>query len=65
MKLELELELDFDSSETVEEVVFIAMLKKELRESKEALTNAWHIDDIKQHKKLIKACKVLLEYYGQ
>jgi hypothetical protein len=45
--------------------VFVTLLRKELKNSEEYLQSVQqHPDDVKQYKKNIKACKVLLDYYG-
>jgi len=44
--------------------LFVALLKMELKDSKEALPEFKHPDDIKMYKANIKACKQLLDYYG-
>jgi hypothetical protein len=44
--------------------VFIALLQTEIKDSLDNIKGAYHPDDVKQSKKVIKACKVLLDYYG-
>jgi hypothetical protein len=45
--------------------VFVTLLRNELKNSVEFLQSVQqHPDDVKQYKKNIKACKVLLDYYG-
>jgi hypothetical protein len=61
----MKLEFNFENSETLEGAVFVALLTKELKEAKEALPLAWNIDDIKQKGRIIKACRILLNYYGK
>ena len=64
----MKIEFSIDANELMYDVldgVFITLLKKELKSSKEFLgSGQQHPDDVKQYKKNIKACKVLLEYYG-
>ena len=43
--------------------LFIQLLKKQLEDSQGYIYTFIHPDDIKYNKKIVKACKVLLEYY--
>ena len=67
----MNVQFNFDDESAVFEVLddfFIAMLKRELSNSKEYLESAkagsWlHEGDEKMYKRNIKACKALLDYY--
>jgi hypothetical protein len=64
MKFNIELD-DNELMYNVLDGVFVALLRNELKNSEEFLQSVQqHPDDVKQYKKNIKACKVLLEYYG-
>jgi hypothetical protein len=64
----MKFEFSIDDNELMYNVldgVFVALLRNELKNSEEFLQSVQqHPDDVKQYKKNIKACKVLLEYYG-
>ena len=63
----MRLEFDVDDNNMLLDImggVFIALLQKELTDSKEALPKFKHPEDIKMYKANIKACKQLLNYYG-
>lgn len=64
MKIDFTID-DHDFLYDVLDGFFVSLLRKELKNSEEFIRdNPWHPDDVKQYKKNIKACKVLLEYYG-
>ena len=64
MKFNIELD-DNELMYNVLDGVFVALLRNELKNSEEFLQSVQqHPDDVKQYKKNIKACKVLVEYYG-
>jgi hypothetical protein len=64
MKFNIELD-DNELMYNVLDGVFVALLRNELKNSEEFLQSVQqHPDDVKQYKKNIKACKLLLEYYG-
>ena len=48
----------------IKEAVLVAFLKDDLANIKDSMDTAWHEDDIKYNKKLIKAYKTVLKYYG-
>ena len=64
----MKFEFSIDDNELMYNVldgVFVTLLRKELKNSEEYLQSVQqHPDDVKQYKKNIKACKVLLDYYG-
>lgn len=64
----MKIEFSFEDNQMLYDVLdgmFVSLLKHELKSSEEFIRdNPWHPDDVKQYKKNIKACKVLLEYYG-
>jgi len=64
----MKFEFSIDDNELMYNVldgVFVTLLRNELKNSEEFLQSVQqHPDDMKQYKKNIKACKVLLEYYG-
>jgi hypothetical protein len=64
MKFNIELD-DNELMYNVLDGVFVALLRNELKNSEEFLQSVQqHPDDVKQYKKNIKACKVLVDYYG-
>jgi hypothetical protein len=64
MKIEFSVE-DNQMLYDVLDGMFVSLLRHELKNSTEFLESVrQHPDDVKQYKKNIKACKVLLEYYG-
>ena len=64
----MKFQIDLDDNELMYNVldgVFVTLLRNELKSSEKYLkTVQQHPDDVKQYKKNIKACKVLLDYYG-
>ena len=62
MKIEFDME-DNNVLLDVMDGIFIAMLKRQLKESKEFLATAYNEEDIKNNQANIDACRVLLEYY--
>ena len=62
MKIEFDME-DNNVLYDVMDGIFVAMLKRQLKESKEFLATAYHEEDIKTNQANIDACRVLLEYY--
>ena len=64
MKIEFSIE-DNQMLYDVLDGMFVSLLRNELKNSEEFLqTVQQHPDDVKQYKKNIKACKILLKYYG-
>ena len=61
MKIEFDISQDFYD---IRDAVFVALLKSELSRVKESKDSAWHEDDKKLNKKVIKAIKVMLDYYA-
>lgn len=62
MKLELELGTNELGHDLVEQF-FIWKLKDTINDMKHVTVNI-HPDDKKQNKKITKACRTILEYYG-
>lgn len=60
MKIEIEDELLYQ----IKDAVMVEFLKEDLEVVKDSLYRAGHEDDIKYDKKLIKAYKTILKYYG-
>lgn len=60
MKIEFDNELLFD----IKDAVFIEFLKDDLDSIKQNILYHTHPDDIKYDKKLIKAYRRILDYYG-
>lgn len=65
------MKIEFDINDTnilydVMDGIFVALLQRELRESKEYLMqfSEKYPDDCKMYKDNIKACKALLKFYG-
>jgi len=67
----MNIQFNFDDESAVFEVLddfFIAMLKRELKNSKDYLelakSGSWlHESDEKMYKRNVKACQILLDYY--
>jgi hypothetical protein len=66
MKIEFDLD-DHNLLYDIADGIFVAMLKRQLKDSKEFLISEHyrHPTDIEVAKDNIKACKVLLDYYGK
>ena len=62
MKIEFNME-DNNVLLDVMDGIFVAMLKRQLKESKEFLVIAYNEEDIKNTQANIDACRVLLESY--
>ena len=62
MKIEFNME-DNNVLLDVMDGIFVAMLKRQLKESKEFLVTAYHEEDIKNNQANIDACRVLLNHY--
>jgi hypothetical protein len=63
----MKIEFDVDDNSIMLDImggVFIALLRQELKSSKEALPQFKHPEDVKMYKANIKACKQLLDNYG-
>jgi hypothetical protein len=62
----MKIEFDMNDNSVLYDVmdgIFIALLKRQLRDSKNYLETAYHEVDIKANQANIDACRVLLEYY--
>jgi hypothetical protein len=62
----MKIEFDMEDNSIVYDVmdgIFVALLKRQLRDSKNYLETAYHEEDIKNNKDNIEACKVLLAHY--
>ena len=62
----MEIKFDMEDNSVLYDVmdgIFVAMLKRQLKDSKNYLETAYHEDDIKANQANIDACRVLLEYY--
>ena len=60
----MKVELDDEILYQIKDAVMVEFLKDDLDTIKKSLNTDWHEDDIKFHKKLIKAYKLILKYYG-
>jgi hypothetical protein len=62
MKIEFDME-DNTILYDVMDGVFVSLLKRQLRDSKEYLVAAYNEDDKRMNEANINACRVLLDYY--
>jgi cyclopropane fatty-acyl-phospholipid synthase-like methyltransferase len=62
MKIEFDME-DNNVLYDVMDGIFVALLKRQLRDSKEYLVAAYNEDDKRMNQANIDACRVLLDYY--
>jgi hypothetical protein len=62
MKIEFDME-DNNVLIDVMDGIFVAMLKRQLKDSKNYLETAYHKEDIKANQDNIDACRVLLNHY--
>jgi hypothetical protein len=62
----MKIEFDMEDNSIIYDVfdgIFVALLKRQLKDSKNYLETAYHEEDIKNNKANIEACKVLLAHY--
>lgn len=62
----MEIKFDMEDNNVLYDVmdgIFVALLKRQLKDSKEFLKTAYNDEDKRMNKANIKACKVLLEHY--
>jgi len=62
----MKIEFDMDDNSIIHDVfdgIFVALLKRQLRNSKEFLVAAYNEDDKRMNEANIEACRVLLDYY--
>jgi hypothetical protein len=62
----MEIKFDMEDNSIVYDVfdgIFVALLKRQLKDSKNYLETAYHEEDIKNNQANIEACKVLLAHY--
>jgi len=62
MKIEFDME-DNTMLYDLMDGVFVSLLKRQLRDSKEYLVAAYNEDDKRMNEANIEACRVLLDYY--
>ena len=62
MKIEFDME-DNTMLYDLMDGVFVSLLKRQLRDSKEYLVAAYNEDDKRMNQANIEACRVLLDYY--
>jgi len=62
--IKMKIELDNNIMYDIKDAVMVQFLKDDLDSVKENLARGFHPDDIKYDKKLIKAYKTILKYYG-
>ena len=60
----MKIELDDETLYQIKDAVMVEFLKDDLETVKLNLKNPIHIDDERMDKKLIKAYKLILKYYG-
>jgi hypothetical protein len=61
MKIEFDNELIFQ----IKDAIMVQLLKDDVDSVKQNLKEAQHPDDIKYDKKLLKAYRTILKYYGE
>ena len=61
MKIEFDNNIMYD----IKDAVMVQFLKADLDNAKQNLAGDCHPDDVKYNKKLIKAYKRILDYYGE
>jgi hypothetical protein len=62
----MKIKFDMEDNSIVYDVfdgIFVALLKRQLRDSKEYLVAAYNEDDKRMNEANIEACRVLLDYY--
>ena len=62
----MKIEFDMEDNSIIYDVfdgMFVALLKRQLRDSKEFLVAAFNEDDKRMNQANIDACRVLLDYY--
>jgi hypothetical protein len=62
----MKIEFDMEDSSIIYDVfdgIFVALLKRQLRDSKEYLVAAYNENDKRMNQANIDACRVLLDYY--
>lgn len=62
----MKIEFDMEDNSIIHDVmdgVFVSLLKRQLRDSKEFLVAAYNEDDKRMNEANIEACRVLLDYY--
>lgn len=63
----MKIDLDIDDNSFLLDLkgqIFISLLKSELKDNREYLSDAWNDEAIKMCEDNIKACLQLLDYYG-
>ena len=62
----MEIKFDMEDNNVLYDVmdgIFVALLKRQLRDSKEFLVAAYNDEDKRMNEANINACRVLLDYY--
>jgi len=62
----MKIEFDMEDNSIIQDVmdgVFVSLLKRQLRDSKEYLVAAYNDEDKRMNQANIDACRVLLDYY--
>jgi hypothetical protein len=62
----MKIEFDMEDNSIIQDVmdgVFVSLLKRQLRDSKEYLVAAYNDEDKRMNEANIEACRVLLDYY--
>jgi hypothetical protein len=62
----MKIEFDMEDNSIIHDVidgVFVSLLKRQLRDSKEYLVAAYNDEDKRMNEANIEACRVLLDYY--
>jgi hypothetical protein len=62
----MKIEFDMEDNSIIHDVmdgIFVALLKRQLRDSKEFLVAAFNEEDKRMNEANIEACRVLLDYY--
>jgi hypothetical protein len=66
MEFLMKIEFDMEDNSIIQDVmdgVFVSLLKRQLRDSKEYLVAAYNEEDKRMNQANIDACRVLLDYY--
>ena len=65
-EIKMKIEFDMEDNNILYDVmdgVFVALLKRQLKDSKEYLANAYNEEDKRNNQANIDACRVLLNHY--
>jgi hypothetical protein len=60
----MKIEIDDELVQHIKNALMVEFLKDDLGDAKRNLAEDYHLEDAKYNKKLIKAYKTILKYYG-